>query len=404
VSEGNGVAAQGPGKSLVKLGVWPIDEMLKTRRGPSVWDYLWLFVAGGFFVGALAVWTIGEKSGGDSPFYLLSSIAQSLAAIVALTVTLPLAYHASSKYVGGAVRYVVRSPVLVSYVVLYAVTIAIALLSLTYQHPPSALRNLAVALSFGCLASIIPFIWWVSHALRPEAYIDEVLTPEYGRLSALLTSRSATPKAMSSHYSELQKVYESALSLASEAARNGATWYAQVALTFVVAAAIGHDESTPSQASQLARNCLFNFLRGSTREQGAGEITGQAIMLSYCVAFAGRRTPSLHLANALLGMMLLIALETAQTESATGGAIAALWIIGLATLGADAKSDSVDAIAVATARVMRERHMGDLSRARRVAQGWLEQNLHGELANLATGADEFERRVRTAIRLLVEES
>jgi hypothetical protein len=208
---------------------------------------------------------------------------------------------------------------------------------------------------------------------------------------------------MSSYYSELQKVYEAALSLASEAARNGATWYAQVALTFVVAAAIERDESTPSQASQLARNCLFNFLRGSTREQGAAEITGQAILLSFCVAFAGRRTPSLHVTNALVGVMLVIALEAAQTESATGGAIAALWIIGLATLGADPKADAVDAIAVATAQVMRERHMGDLSRVRRVAQGWLEQNLHGELANLATGADEFERRVNTATRLMEEQ-
>ncbi len=236
---------------MVNLGVWPIDEMLRPRCKATEQDYLFLAAAIGLFVGALAARLINGEPASDSPLYLLSSVAQSMATIVALTVTLPLAYHASARFVSGAMRYVVRSHVLVSYVVLYSVSIAIAPLALAYGTPPRALGDLTIALSFACVASLIPFIRWVSHTFRPESYLDEMLAPDYRRLSALLKSEFTQGEAGPDRYSELQKVYESALSLACEAAKSGATLHGQSATMFVVAAAIEHDEPQPTHRHSL---------------------------------------------------------------------------------------------------------------------------------------------------------
>ncbi len=101
-------------------------------------------------------------------------------------------------------------------------------------------------------------------------------------------------------------------------------------------------------------------------------------------------------------MLHVIGLETAQTESAIGSSAAGLWIIGLVTLGADVNRTAVDAIAVETAVVTQALRVGQSPHTREVACRWLEQNLHGELAALAAGADEFENRVNAAADLLAE--
>lgn len=367
--------------------------MTKPSQSATASDYLLLFAAAGFLVGALLVWVVGDRSGGDSSYYLLSTIAQSLAAIVALSVSLSLAYSASTKYVAGVVHFVVRSHVFLSYVLLNAVAITLSLVGLEYHTPPVLLSNLSLALCVSCLASIVPFMRWISHAYRPESYVNQVLMPEYLRWSELLTATPSDSPKRDLYYNELQKTYEAALGVASEASRNGATYYALMALEYVASAALGRGEAEPPMPTRLARNCFMNFMRGSAKEQVACEVALQALMLCFAAAYGGVRTPSKHVVRFVLGMLRVAALENLQTESAVRGTVTLHWIVGLISLGSTENDEVVRLIAVNTANVMASKPGGSTADYRQAASEWIEQNLDGQLGELSSKLDSFQHLV-----------
>lgn len=151
-------------------------------RDPSG-TYLWCWILGMWLVSYLVLLCIPVRYDPAAVLYLLSALAQCLSAVLALTLTLPLAFATLSGYVLDEAHRMVRHRVYVSYAMLYAATVMFSLVLLRVRRPADWVLDMAVALATACLTSLWLFARWTAGRLQPVNYIRRLLA----RLYALCT-------------------------------------------------------------------------------------------------------------------------------------------------------------------------------------------------------------------------
>ena len=184
--------------------------------------WIWVGAASAAVVGFALLLALGPQFGDQSRNYLLSSIAQSLGAVVALAATLPLAYAGLSRYLPGAAGRLVRSPHFQVFIGLYLLTAIAALVELCYRCLPDYTVLAVLALAAGCLIALPTYFIWVADRLSPGHYLHDLLA-EADRIAS--TTRLAGGRAPEQTLVELRDRLSTMSSVASAAAADGATLY-----------------------------------------------------------------------------------------------------------------------------------------------------------------------------------
>jgi hypothetical protein len=118
--------------------------------------------------------SLRPQFGADGRYYLLSSIAQVLAAIVALSATLPLAFAGLSDYLPSFEERIVASWHFRGFVIMFAGSIALALILLCFACAHELLLVTSAATAIGCLASLVPYFVWIADRTRPKNHFDDL--------------------------------------------------------------------------------------------------------------------------------------------------------------------------------------------------------------------------------------
>jgi hypothetical protein len=188
-----------------------------SERGDSSGMHLWVSVLVTWLVALAALRVFPPHYGRDSAHYLLSSLPQCLSAVLALTLTLPVALAGLSGYVLDEAQRMVRHRVFILYVVLYAGSILFCVVVLRWRQPVSWALDLAISLASACLLSLLFFARWVAGRIRPSNYIDRLMARIYRLALEAGQRRKSTP--------ELDEAISQAVNVARLAIRNGATHY-----------------------------------------------------------------------------------------------------------------------------------------------------------------------------------
>jgi hypothetical protein len=167
-----------------KVGIKPLKLVQLPETRDATGKYLWYWVAGAWFLTFAILSFISPGYGKDSAHYLLSSLPQCLSAVLALTLTLPLAFAGLSGYVLDEAHRMVRNWVFISYAALYAASALFCLALFRWTQPVTWGLDLAISLAVACLSSLWLYARWVAERLQPSMYIDRLMVRIY-RLATL---------------------------------------------------------------------------------------------------------------------------------------------------------------------------------------------------------------------------
>ena len=264
-----------------------IEQMTGKRafvQGPRdlTGSYLWYWVGGTWFAAFATLAFISPHYTKESAHYLLSTLPQCLSAVLALTLTLPLAFASLSGYMIDELQRMVRHRVFVLYPMLYAASILFSTALLRWKQPVDWSLDIVLSFAAACLTSLWLFAWWVAGRLQPSAYIERLMV----RFYALATREPGTKepiarwlrRALSTPvgvfgatqmfrwnsrrreilsdegYSELSETTSQVIHVARMAIRNGATRYLDVVtdrlLRYWILGSLDNDFRLSSQAER----------------------------------------------------------------------------------------------------------------------------------------------------------
>jgi uncharacterized membrane protein len=132
----------------------------------------------------LGVIRIYRETEWDAGLFLLSAVAQSLSAILALVITITLitAQLAAQTYTPHVMRLKLRDPVFWFLIGLYVLTIGVALLgmgwfklSVAYSRWPRFCMETTLLLAGLCLLYLIPYTNEAINSLRPKVFARKLL-------------------------------------------------------------------------------------------------------------------------------------------------------------------------------------------------------------------------------------
>ena len=185
----------------------------------------WIWVGAGISAAACfaLVTTLRPQMGDQGRLYLLSSIAQSLAATVALAATLPLAFAGLSRYVAGAARQWVGNCHFLAFIGMYILSALLALGGLCFSCMPGGMALVSLSLTAGCLVALPFYIRWIADRSDPGNYLDYLLVraDRIALKTPLVAENEVPPDTSKSLRQELSALS----SVASTATADGVTLY-----------------------------------------------------------------------------------------------------------------------------------------------------------------------------------
>jgi len=207
--------------------------------------------------------------GCDSLYYLLSSISQSLAAILALTVPLPLVFVSLSEYLPNCAQRIAASWGFRLYAGLFIVAVAYALALLSFRHVCRELTLLGLAIAAGCLAGIIPYLLWVANRTKPLNHIDDLWheADRIARSDAHAQGERETRTALTKISETLAYIRQ----IATVAARNGAPAYMDHALRRLLSFWMQHETASDPWAANLGRDAFRGWIISRVSDAAAAE-------------------------------------------------------------------------------------------------------------------------------------
>jgi hypothetical protein len=189
---------------------------------------IWLAALAGAVVMFVAVSLAHPQFGEDGRYYLLSSISQVLAAVVALAATLPLLFANLSDYLPFCANRLVASWHFRGFVIMYTGTIFFALANLCFKCAPHWLSVVALAAAASCLCSLLPFFLWIADRTRPKNHFYDVLS--MADAIVLRYDKVTDTTVLTEPADEVLEHLELIVQAASVAAKNGASSYLSQAL------------------------------------------------------------------------------------------------------------------------------------------------------------------------------
>jgi hypothetical protein len=287
--------------------------------------------------------------GPESRHYLLSSQAQVLAAIMALSISVPLMFGALSRYLPSAGAYLIHSLVFIGYTGLYAVSIVVSLWLLRSECVGALWVEASLALGIVCLLSVIPWLFWVAGRMNPVGHVNLV----FARASRL-TRKEPTP-TWTGRFEELMGT---AAQFASVACQDGAVQYLDHALIGMTVLLFSDNIERESHYASIARRYLANFARAHAADELGGAELPNALVLVGFKAYVQQegRMPT-RIAETVAVILGHIASRHGRPEVPTKSALIALWIMGAASFvsaSSDRESSRVLARAVADIEESRE--------------------------------------------------
>ncbi len=173
-----------PAWARENVGIKPLKQVQLPETRDATGKSLRFWVAGAWFLTFAILSFISPGYRKDSAHYLLSSLPQCLSAVLALTLTLPLAFAGLSGYVLDEAHRMVRNWVFISYAALYAASALFCLALLRWTQPVTWGLDMAISLAVACLSSLWLYARWVAERLQPSRYIDRLMVRIY-RLATL---------------------------------------------------------------------------------------------------------------------------------------------------------------------------------------------------------------------------
>jgi hypothetical protein len=219
---------------------------------------IWVAALAGAVVALVTVWLAHPQFGDDGRYYLLSSIGQVLAAVVALAATLPLLFASLSDYLPFCANRLVASWHFRGFCLTYIGSILFALALLCLKCSPAWLTVLAFAAAAGCLTSLLPYFLWIADRTRPRNHFDDVLS--MADAIVLRYDKETDPTVLALPADEVLEHLELIVQAANVAAKNGASSYLSQALISLLLFWIKYDERGVEWAKYRGRNTWGNFM------------------------------------------------------------------------------------------------------------------------------------------------
>jgi len=177
-------------------------------RGWLAWLIVPLPILAGIVI--CRVWTSQYADGAG--LYFLSTASEVLAAVLAMTVAIPLAFAASSRALSGAPYFIVRSRVFLGYVLVFVLTTMYLLFLFRYRCASAVMLDIGLIATLACLATVLPYALWVERRTWPLRNIGEI----FSRV------RRAAVKTDDAHSrSEFDQLLSVALASAAQGATTG---------------------------------------------------------------------------------------------------------------------------------------------------------------------------------------
>jgi hypothetical protein len=252
----NGVGGAQPCRSTVFQPFDPECPFGTTGDRKAKW--MWILVAGVAALSFLALWRANLQFGRDGRNYLLSSTAQVLAAVAALSVTLPLAFASLSDYLPSFGERIVASFHFRGFVTLFAGTIAFSLVLLCFASARELLLVTAVAAAIGCLAGVVPYFIWIADRTNPQRHLDGLLS----RADAIVRRHETITNlvTLAGPANDVQESLGLMTQIASVATFRGTSSYLSDALIGVLMFWLKYDVRGVGWAADRGREAWGNFM------------------------------------------------------------------------------------------------------------------------------------------------
>ena len=242
-----------------KGGFDPIDPNHRfVTNGDRRARCIWLTASAAAVVTFVAVWTANPQFGEDGRYYLLSSISQILAAVIALAATLPLLFAGLSDYLPFCANRLVASRHYRWFVAVFIGSIILALVVLCFKCAPPILTVVSLATAAGCLCSLLPYLLWIADRTRPKNHFDDLqsIADAIARTHEKVTDRSLLAEAAADVLEYLELLTQAA----SAATLRGGSNYLGQALISVMVFWLKYDARGTEWAANRGALAWRNFL------------------------------------------------------------------------------------------------------------------------------------------------
>ncbi len=304
----------------------PFDPCLRlVTTGDRKAKWIWIASLSFTLLAFVALRLANPQFGSDGMYYLLSSISQVLAAVVALSVTLPLAFAGLSDYLPSFGGRIVASWHLKGFITLFTGTIAFALVMLCFKCAHELLLVAVMAAAAGCLAGLVPYLIWIAERTNPRRHFDCLLssadTVVHRHAGASDLARLAGPA------SEVEEYLGLLAQTASVAAQRGTSIYLSDTLIGILIFWLKYDARGHGWAADRGRRAWGNFmLTNSDKYFAIGTAGDCASRLLVRQCWQGTMRPSAavfgDIAESLTG-------ESVSQDSGRIVAVRACWRIGV---------------------------------------------------------------------------
>jgi len=361
----------------------------RTHRREAAWPSA---LASALVVAALLAFLVwpGQYSP-ESRHYLLSSVAQVLAAVLALCVSLPLVFAGLSKYLPSAGYFIVRSRPFVSFVLFYVLSIIVPLVLLRFECAADAWVDLALLMAAVCLLLILFYVRWVSDRMEPLRHIRLVLARARRGMQHEATDVTAT---------EFSEKLGLVMQFASVACKDGAVTYLDHALEGLLILMLSDNRRDDTRFTLEARDSLLTFARAHMDDEVGGTELSVVIQRTgfHTYGRLGERMPQ-RVADAVALLLGHVATSSPPNMPSLVAMIA-LWTLGSA-VAASSGEDSGPVLTLAAKMGEVERLCPEPIPLRRLvsekASTWVRLNAPDSVASFLAGSAEFARLVDSIV-------
>jgi len=311
---------------------WPIDH----RDGTRARDWLeleWGVILALMVAAVVYAWLLPNAGFicSEQPLYLLSTLAQSLAAVVALVVSVPFAIAASSRFLFGAVPLASKTPVFTGFVLFQIINIAAALLLLRARPIPHDLLDLTLCTTVAALVSLVPYVRWLVQRLDPRNHIDIV----FGHCVDVIRS-----KRVPVTQEKVEKLLQPAVNVAVDAVSAGSVALVRLVSRRLWELYVDHNQEQETVWASKAEEGLSTLLSAfPVHPNGASEVMGTAWFV-FERAYRGGRPVSYRVARGVAELTLPVKEADTGCSLHAHGALMALWLLGGLTVLSGGKSNA----------------------------------------------------------------
>jgi len=273
----------------------------------------------------VAVTLAHPQFGEDGRYYLLSSISQVLAAVVALAATLPLAFANLSDYLPLCANRLAASWHFRGFVIMYTGTILIALALLCFKCASDWLAVLALAAAAGCLVSLLPYFLWIADRTRPKNHFDVLVS--IADAIVLRYDKVTDMTVLAEPAEEVLEHLELIAQAANTAAQRGASGYLSQALISLLLFWLKYDARDVGWAAYRGGKAWGNFTVTNADNYlaiGTAAECVSKILVRQC--WPGSMRPS---AGVFHSVAEALALESVPQDPGRIVAVRGLWRLGV---------------------------------------------------------------------------